>query len=105
MLLDRNDWWIVCEPLGEADTLRAARAQEAVRRARAANVQEPSQTTAVETAAASPPANAPAASPTVETEVVPVAQEQESSVVHCCHGHGMQRRVFSNRSTYYLCHV
>ena len=92
MLLDRNSLWLACEPLGEDATLRAERAQAAVRKASAAKA---AQTTAVGAVAASPPANAPAASPIVETGVVPVAQEQrESSVVRCCHGHGMQRRVF-----------
>ena len=88
VLLDRNSLWLACEPLGEDATLRAERAQAAVRNASAAKA---AQATAVGAVAASPPANAPAASPIVETGVVPVAQEQrESSIVRCCHGHGMQ---------------
>ena len=51
-------------------------------------------TAATPSAAASPPETASAASPSAEAEVMPVAQEQESSLVRCCHGHGMQRRVF-----------
>ena len=67
---------MLCEPLGEADALRAKRAQEAVRRARAANVQEPTQTTAAEPVAVSPPETVSAASPSAETGVMPPTQEQ-----------------------------
>ena len=92
MLVNRNDPWLACEPLGKEETLRAERAQAAVREASAARA---AQTTTVGAVAASSPAKAPAASPVVETGVVPVAQEQlESSFVRCCQGHGMQRRVF-----------
>ena len=67
---------MLCEPLGEAEALRAERAQEVVRRDRAANVQEPTQTTAAEPVAASPLETVSAASPSAETGVMPATQEQ-----------------------------
>ena len=36
MLLNRNDPWLACEPLGKEETLRAERAEAAVREASAA---------------------------------------------------------------------
>ena len=94
VLLDRNDEWILCEPLGEAEAVRARHAQEVVRRARDANVQEPPQTTAVESVAVSLPETVPAASPSAETDVMPPTQESDLSIVRCCSGHGMHRQVF-----------